>query len=122
MRRLARLGNGPLVCILCGYTDPIALMGVTAEWLMSKGIPQSLFEKHHPSGREHDPEFIFPICRNCHAKATEGLYCAGVSMMAEPDQDTREALRLEGLAAFHDETAEALRRWAAEKRSKVGNE
>ena len=122
MRRLARLGSTPLVCILCGCTDPVALIAATPEWLRANGVPSSLFEDHHIVGENHDGHFTHLICRNCHAKATEGFFRAGVSMMAEPDQNMREALRLEALAAFHEEAAEALRRWAAEKRSKVANE
>jgi hypothetical protein len=37
-------------------------------------------------------------------------------MLEEPDLNTREALRLEGLAEFHEDVAAALRRWAEEKR------
>jgi len=120
MRRLARLGSGPLVCICCGYLDPVALIPVTEDWLRGRGVPSTLFEDDHVVGRAHDPKFIIPICRNCHALFTEDRLREGVSMMPEPDQNEREALRLEGLAVFHERTAEAMRRWAAEKRSKEG--
>jgi hypothetical protein len=122
MRRLERLGDGPLVCVLCEYVDPVALIPVTEEWLRAKGVPSSLFEDDHVVGRAHDPKFIFPICRNCHAVLTEDRLRAGVSMRPAPDQNTRDVLRLEGLAVFHEKTAEALRRWAAEKRSKGPND
>jgi hypothetical protein len=115
MNRLSRFGSGPLVCMDCGYADPVGLIPVTAEWLKAKGVPSSLFEGDHAVGRAHDPEFIIPICRNCHAEVTENRLRAGISMRSEPDQNTREALRLEALALFHEKTAEALRRWAAEK-------
>ena len=39
-------------------------------------------------------------------------------MRRELDQNTREALRLQSLALFHEKTAGALWRWAAEKLSK----
>ena len=69
-------------------------------------------------GRAHDPDFIVPICRNCHAEVTEGRFQEGVSMRPELDPNKREALRLRSLAMFHEKTAQALRRWAAEKLSK----
>lgn len=118
MRRLARLGSGPLVCFLCGYQDPVASIPVTEEWLKARGVPSTLFDDDHVVGRAHDPKFIMKICRNCHAVLTEDRLRAGVSMTPAPDQNTREVLRLEGLAVLHERTAEALRRWAAEKRSK----
>jgi hypothetical protein len=78
-RRENRLGQ-LRVCFLCGYADPVAFVVVTPEWSIEKGVPRSFFEKHHPNGEEHDREFKMPICRNCHARATEGLLRAGVTM------------------------------------------
>ena len=120
MQRLARLGDSPYVCILCGCTDPVTLIRVRADWLEARGAPRNLFHDHHIVGENHDPDLTVLICRNCHAKATEGLLRAGVSMMEESDRNTREALRLEGLAEFHEDVAAALRRWAEEKRISKG--
>jgi hypothetical protein len=116
--RLSRFCDAPLVCFLCDYADPVGLIPVTAEWLRANGVPSSLFERDHVVGRAHDPDFIVSICRNCHAEVTEGRLRAGISMRPELDQNRREALRLQSLALFHEKTAEALRRWAAEKLSK----
>lgn len=106
--------------MLCGYAEPISLIPVNSAWLDSNKdfLPHSLFEKDHIVGRKHDPAFVTAICRNCHAEVTELRRQAGISMLFEPDQAKRDALRLEALALFHTETAEALRRWASEKRSK----
>jgi hypothetical protein len=120
MRRLQRLGIGPLVCFRCGYIDPIALIRVKVEWLVAKGLPKSIFEDHHIVGEKHDPDLTVLICRNCHALATEGLLRAGVSMQAAPDDDTRDALRLEALAVWFADVAESLWKWAAEKRNREG--
>jgi len=120
LARENRLGEGPKVCIRCGYADPLALIGVKIKWirLHKNFLPPSLFENDHIVGRNHDPDFVFPICRNCHAEVTELRRRAGITMQFQPDRNEREALRLEALAFFHEDTAAALRRWATEKRSK----
>jgi hypothetical protein len=111
-RRQERLCSSPRVCPFCGCVDPIALIAVAPEWLLAKGVPRTLFEGHHSVGEAHDPELIVLICRNCHAKATERLLCAGVSMRPAPDPVTRVALILDALAEFFEMLVAALRRWA----------
>ena len=120
LARENRLGEGPKVCIRCGYADPLALIGVKRNWIHvhKNFLPQSLFEYDHIVGRNHDPDFTFPICRNCHAEVTELRRRAGITMNFQPDAREREALRLEALAFFLEIVAAALRRWAAEKRSR----
>lgn len=119
--RQNRLGNGPKVCFRCGYADPLALIPVKTEWieLHKHVLPRTLFEKDHLVGRNHDPDLIFPICRNCHAEVTELRRQAGISMQFEPDEGEREVLRLEALAFLHETIAAALKRWVAEKRGKL---
>jgi hypothetical protein len=119
VRRDQRLGEGPKVCMRCGYPEPVSLIPVKSAWLNSHKnfLPRSLFENDHVVGRNHDPAFVAAICRNCHAEVTELRRQAGISMEFETDQAKREVLRLEALALFHDDTAMALRRWALEKRS-----
>jgi hypothetical protein len=118
-RRDSRLGEGPRVCMRCGYAEPISLIPVNSAWLHSHKdfLPNGLFEKDHVVGRNHDPAFVVGICRNCHAEVTELRRQAGISMEFESDKAKREVLRLEALALFHADTALALRRWASEKRS-----
>jgi len=118
LERQKRLGEGPKVCFRCGYADPVSLLAVNAKWLRAYKhvLPHSLFEGDHCVGKNHDPHFLHLICRNCHAEVTELRLQAGISMQFEPDESTREILRLEALAFLHEDTAQALRRWAAEKR------
>ncbi len=111
-RRQGRLGDGPHVCILCGCSDPVALIDKTPDWLEHHSIPKTLFEQHHPAGRHHDPELTVLICRNCHAVATEGHLQASVSMRPEPDPILRVATMLEALAVFLKILATALLGWA----------
>ena len=121
-RRLERLGSGPLVCVFCGYADPVALIAVTPDWLLAQGIPRTLFEDHHSVGIHHDPELKLLICRNCHAKATEGLLRADVDMRPEPRPVLRVALMLEAEAGMHEDFAAAKRRWATLLRDELRKE
>jgi len=114
MRRRARFGSIPQACILCPCLDLAALISGTRSELEAKGIPRTLFEGDHIVGRAHDPEFVFSICRNCHALVTDERLRAGISMLPEPDRNERAALRLDALALFEEKIAEALRRWAKE--------
>src|SRR5207302_3438219 len=90
----------------------VTLIAVTQEWLIAKGVPSTLFQYHHPLGEKHDPEFTILICRNCHAKATEGLLRADVSMSAEADVETRVIGMLRGAAQHHRDWADANERMA----------
>lgn len=110
--RIARLGAGPLVCFLCGEADPVTLIPKTSDWLKRKGVHDTLFEKHHVAGEAHDAELTVLICRNCHAKATEGLLQAGVSMKPEPDPIERVAAMLDARAVFLETEAASDRRMA----------
>lgn len=40
-------------CVGCGESDP------------------KLLELHHVAGRSHERELVTPLCKNCHARATE---------------------------------------------------
>ena len=111
-RRHERHGGDPSVCLLCGYSDLVALVRVSPDWLMAHGVPRSLLEEHHLAGRKHDPELTVPLCRNCHAEATEGLLRAGVSMRPEPNPIARVALQLDAQAIFHEALAASERRSA----------
>lgn len=114
-RRDERLGEGPRVCLLCGYAELEALIPVTLGWLRDHGISdlQRLLEDHHVYGKAHDPEFVVPLCRNCHAEVTEGLRQEGVSMLPEPNPVARVAIALDARAFFCEREAAALRRQAA---------
>ena len=111
-RRQERHGGGSSVCMLCGYPDLVALIRVSPEWLTVHGCQRSLLEKHHLAGRNHDSELTVPLCRNCHAEATEGFLKAGVSMRPEPNPIARVALQLDAQAIFHEDLAASNRRSA----------
>jgi len=98
--------------MICGESNLETLIPLTPDWLEAHGVPRSLIEMHHPVGEAHDRELIVPLCRNCHAKATEGLMRAGISMRPGPDPKARVPLMLDALAVFLDMLAAAVRRWA----------
>ena len=88
------------------------LLPVTSEWLAAHGVNRTLFQHHHPLGEQHDEEFTILICQNCHAKAREGLLLADVSMLPEPDEQSRVILMLRASAYHHREWADANERMA----------
>jgi hypothetical protein len=110
-RRLERLGPDP-VCVLCGYLDPFALIPIL----------RTLLEKHHVVMEAHDGELTAPVCRNCHAVATEKLLQERISPQFEPDNRIRIALVLTALAVFFEMLAPALRRWAEQLREEPNAE
>jgi hypothetical protein len=114
LRRRARFGQNPEACIRCGYLDLVALIPGTREQLEAQRVPRTLFEGDHIVGEAHDPTFVFSICRNCHALVTDERLRAGISMLPEPDQNERAALRMDALALFEETVAKALRSWAGE--------
>ncbi len=112
VRRNQRLGEGEHSCLLCGYAEPEGLVAVNTQWLESRGVPRRLLEDHHLVGWKRDGELTALLCRNCHAKATEGLLRAGISMQREPDPKELVAMMLDALAVFFEMLAAAVRRWA----------
>ena len=82
-----------------------------------KGVPGHLFEEHHIVGVKHDPELTILICRNCHAKVTEGLLRAGVSMRPEPDPVKRLVHMLDAQAVLFEKLTDAQKRWAEQLRN-----
>ena len=114
-RRLEHLGDGPRVCFICGYEDPIALVAMRAADCQKSSSLRTLLEDHHVAGRRNDPKLTIPLCRNCHAELTEDLRCEDVSMKAIPNRRRPSAWRLLGLASLFERIAEALRRWASEE-------
>jgi hypothetical protein len=97
-------------CLLCGEPNLECLTPVTLDWLKAHRV---LIEMHHAASEQNDPEFVVPVCLNCHRKVTEGLAQAGVSMRRESNPKTRVAVMLEALAVFLSMLADAVRRWAA---------
>jgi hypothetical protein len=69
-------------------------------------------EQHHVAGRNHDGEFVAPLCRACHAQVTENLRRADVDMRYESNSVERVGQALKATAVFLHMLAEALWRWA----------
>lgn len=82
-----------------------------AECIPEAGI-ERFIELHHLDGWRHDPEFVVPLCPNCHAEVTEGLLQAGVSMKTEGDPINRVAVMLEAEAVCLESYTKAQRRKA----------
>lgn len=121
-RRQAQFRAYPPVCFLCPESDLEALTPVTLSWLEEHGVDvrRILIEMHHLHGEAHDPEFVVPLCLNCHRKVTEDLARTGVSMKPEIDPIARTVLMLHADAAFFERFA-ASRRRMAENLSKTLN-
>ena len=73
-----------------------------------------IVQMHHVAGRHHDPDLTAVLCLNCHARATEALERAGVSMRPAPTLLERQIAIYKALAAFFRHLADAQLRQAAE--------
>ena len=67
-------------------------------------------EMHHPMGTAHEPNLTVPLCKNCHAKATDDQYREGVPLSATDSLPDRLAAILGALAAFFRFLADAFNR------------
>jgi hypothetical protein len=65
--------RGATTCARCGEKDLAVLVD-------PEKCSGPLHEVHHVAGRENSKELTVTLCRNCHAKLTEGLRDAGVDM------------------------------------------
>lgn len=65
-------------------------------------------EMHHPMGAAHEPNLIVPLCKNCHAKATEDQLREEVPLSATDNLLDRIAAILGAVAAFFRFLADAL--------------
>src|SRR5712692_728683 len=101
-RRRRRLGPGA-ACAVCGESDPLVLT-------TSK---RRIVQAHHVVGRRHDPDLTVVLCLNCHARATEALEQAGVSMQPAATLLEREIATHVSLAAFLRQLTDARLRQAA---------
>jgi hypothetical protein len=108
-RRQKRFSVENPVCRLCLESNLECLTPVTLDWLRAQQI---LLEDHHVVGEKNDPDFVVPLCLNCHRLVTEGLAQAGIRMCREPNPQKRVAMMLDALAVFLDMLASAVRRWA----------
>lgn len=80
--RLRRKWGPNATCIACGEKDLCAL------------------EEHHPAGRKHVKDLTTPLCRSCHAKATDGQLRSETPLSATSNLLERVAAIFANLAAF----------------------
>jgi hypothetical protein len=106
------LGPPPHVCVLCGYSDPLALIAKPLPWIKQRMSP-TLLQKHHVVGKQHDGQLIVLLCLNCHQLVHRRYLDAGVDLRFEVDPITRVSDMLEARAAFGEHEAESFRRMAA---------
>jgi len=73
-------------------------------------------ERHHIGGKANDGSLLVIVCRNCHAKLSEGQRDSGVALHSDPERTSLERLEsvLRGLADFFALLVESLRGWADE--------
>jgi hypothetical protein len=114
LKRRERLNRGYWCCFRCTAMLLEGFIPVSLDWLEKRGIPSGLLEAHHVVGKAHDAELTVPLCRNCHALATEDLLRAGVSMKPTADRRTLAEIRLEASATFLERFALSLRDWIKE--------
>jgi hypothetical protein len=90
------------ICVGCGETKPY------------------LLEEHHVMGKAHEPDLTAPLCRNCHAKATEGQLREEVPLTATDNVFDCVAAIFDALAAFFRFLADSFNRLAGQVRSSMG--
>jgi hypothetical protein len=108
-RRQKRFPMDNPACLHCHEPNLECLTPVTVDWLKTHHV---LIEMHHIVFEENDPDFVVPLCLNCHRKITEALVQAIGHPRRPSDAKTRVALMLDGLAIFLYMEAEAIKRWA----------
>jgi hypothetical protein len=71
-------------------------------------------------GREHEGDLTIILCKNCHARATEGQLREEVPLGAASNLPDRVAAILDALAAFFRFLADSFNRLAGQVRSSMG--
>ena len=89
------------VCMTCGESAHVAL------------------EMHHPMGAAHEAGLTVPLCKNCHAKATEDQYREDVPLSATDSFLDRLAAILGALAAFFRFLADSFNRLQNQLRTEL---
>jgi len=90
--RCAHCGTGSLECLI--------------------PVKASLVEGHHAVGRANDPDLEIPLCRNCHALATERQMQADVSLTPPKTVLHKIVEVLKSLGAFFGQLTEKCFEWA----------
>lgn len=107
--RRARRFGADAVCVLCGFSNPIALILVS----------RTLLEEHHVYGANNDDNTRVPLCRNCHALVTEGIQATGATMRKQ--RSLFEQLAETNLisAVFYRAAAESAENMAAQFETRI---
>jgi hypothetical protein len=96
-RKALRLGAPASVCMTCGCASVEALLGVPfrslPEWAQRR-----IIERHHVAGRAVDPEWTVPLCRTCHALASDRQHDLPSEVRRPGTERERQAARLHGVA------------------------
>jgi len=90
------------VCVGCGESAPY------------------LLEEHHVMGKAHGPDRTAPLCKNCHAKATQGQLQEEVPLSATNNTLDRVAAIFDALAAFFRFLADSFNRLAEQVKAFAG--
>ena len=90
------------VCVRCGESAPY------------------LMEHHHVMGQAHKPDLTIVLCKNCHAKATQGQLREEVPLSATDNLLARVAAIFDALAAFFRFLADSLNELARQVRTSMG--
>jgi hypothetical protein len=79
-----------------------------------------LLELHHVMGKAHESDLTIVLCKNCHAKATEGQLREEVPLSATDNILDRVAAIFDALAAFFRFLADSLNQLARQVRTSMG--
>lgn len=91
----------PRICPMCGESRLYAL----------RAVP---LERHHPAGRNHDPDLEISICYNCHYVETELNRRAGAEMGEQPSLPEKLVMMLRAVGTFLKSLGAKLLAWAQE--------
>ena len=83
-------------CVGCGESDP------------------KLLELHHVAGRAHERELVTPLCKNCHARATEAQLRGDIPFNRTQNLLDRIVAIFQTVAAFFRFLADSCERIAGE--------
>jgi hypothetical protein len=89
-------------CVGCGEANPTILIRVK----------RTIFERHHPLGKQHAPKLTVVVCRNCHAKLSAAQVDDDVPLEAQPTVLERLVAIFQALVSFLKALAELLLEWA----------
>lgn len=93
-QRLRKLGTNNPICPVCGETD----------W--------RVFQSHHISGQNNDPDLTHPLCSNCHCKISDAQKDHPEDVSDPADHLGRIAHFMLGLAELLVLIVESLRDFA----------